>query len=263
MDHATDVQLLSHRDREDSDLERVRVRRHVEGCGACHGRLAGLDTLVAGVSGALAVLRPPPARRPDFDVLVARARVAGPLTRLTRPMPVPITPDAASIQRWVRAALVLLAVTGTAGAAAVVVNQWAAHRDAASVFEPVRQVPPPAVQPQTVTRSGVTVLPDAGHIVVAVRGAAAGTTVEIGVVDTREASAFVRGDGEGVRFSARTGWIDVDATGRVVALEVRLPEGATSATLEVDGAVRARKIDAGVRVEPGRTDVSVRVRTRP
>ena len=128
-----------------------------------------------------AVIRPPTPRPPDFEILVARARAAGPIVR---PPIAAASLESSTIRRWARAAAVFLAIAGSASAATIAVNQWVVNR-AAPLNEPLPQVSTPAPEPQAPTRSGVTVLPQGGRIVVAVRGVAAGTRIEVGqVVDT-------------------------------------------------------------------------------
>lgn len=306
MDHTTDEQLQSFLDHEDSDSERAALMRHVETCVACHGRLEALEALVADVSNAVGLLRPPAVERPAFAVLEARAfaaDTAAPAAGLsngavapqaspslpppaagrsfsaaafksTKPSPAvfptlvraPRSRQPASsrssrtLASWLRAAAVILAVTGVAGAATIVVQRRALDRAQQGAVGQERADPAVIAEPQA-ARSGVSVMPNAGRIVVAVRGAAAGTTIDVGVAESSAASAFVGGDGEGIRFSAQTGRIDVDVTGRSIALDVRLPASATNATLEVDGRIRARKVDGVVRIERGGSEVMVRART--
>jgi hypothetical protein len=255
MDHVTDEQLQSHLDGEDSEFERVRTGRHLEACAPCRARLEELGGLAADVGGALALLRPPAGARPAFDVLADRARAVRPVT--ARPGAARAT---ASARPWLRAAVVLLALAGAAGAATVLLRPPAAALPEAAVTAAPAE--PAAVAPgdegQAALRSGVSVLPEAGRVVVAVRGVAVGSSIDVVRTASPEASAFVRGDGAGVRFSARSGRLEVDAGGRVVALEIALPEAAVAATVEVDGRVRARTEAGGVRIVPVPGGVSVR-----
>lgn len=272
MDHTTDEQLQSYVDREGSEDERETVIRHIEACAPCHDRLEALEALAAEVSGAVALLSRPPVPRPAFAVLEARARVdrsangraanARRANARTAPRGETFTSmSAAWAGPWLRAAAIVLALAGVAGAATIFVQRGA--DDGAAPASPQQQERTASSAPAAaqMARSGVSVVPSAGRIVVAVRGAAAGTTIDVGVEDAGTASAFVRGDGEGIRFSAQAGRIDVDVTDRAIAIDVQLPAGATNATVEVDGRVRARKIAGRVRVERGDTDVVVRALT--
>lgn len=271
MDHTTDEQLQSFLDREDSDIERAAVMRHLGACAPCRDRLESLEVLSIDVGGAVGLLRPPRVARPTFAVLEARARAVEPAAPTadvaTPPAPASSTPavrpaSARLVSSWLRAAAVVLAVAGAASATTIVVQRGAVDRTEPAAAAGPEQAAPAVTSDAQVARSGVSVMPSAGRIVVAVRGAAAGTTIDVGVAEASAASAFVRGDGEGIRFSAQTGRIDVDATGRAIALDVRLPTGATAATVEVDGRVRARKVDGRVRLERGDSDVTVRASAR-
>ncbi len=185
--HPSERDLVRYMDRELSDLERGRMRRHLEGCAACEGRLSELMERSAEVSAALAEA----GEGVEVDAL-ARARAREAVRRANRiargrsPWGVPLRAAAA-------VALLLVGALAADPVLAWVHDHWWPGKHAERV---VHTLPAATVAPET--RHGPMVLfePTSGTFEVSIANPQATGSIHLQVRDVARASAEVSNPGD-------------------------------------------------------------------
>jgi hypothetical protein len=230
MTHADEGMIVSLRDELPAGAP---AYAHLHACSACVAALADATSRSTSIADALATLDRP------IDMAAAKAATRA---RLDRARPAHATP---TWRRWPlgRAAMILLATAGAASALT-----WSPLREWLAPAEPT-SAPTPAVTSEPALElaetSAIAVEVLGGRIAVIIRGAAAGTAIE--VVWGEGLSARVEGP-RGSGFTYGDGRLEVDAAAG--ALRVELPRAVGSAVVEIDGQVYLERSD-------GRVDLAV------
>ena len=244
MPHPTDGDLLAHMDRELEPGEETRVRDHIESCDACRSRLDILRREAEAFSRSLLVL----------DDAVATPADPGPI-------PIVATEDGVERHRlrstsWslARAAGLILVL---AGAAAALVPGSPVRSWLGEVFTEVVEPPATTVEevpdgvshegPETLGPSAISVEPDAGRLIVKLRGFARESNVHVRLADTDRASVRVEGAAGSPRFVTGPGLLEVIGT-EEGDVWVELPRSVSDAVVQVDGEAAVRIRDGQLRI---------------
>lgn len=240
--HPSAVLLQALEDGEIGTRRRAALQSHVDSCAACQGRLDEMRALSRNFSDALA----------RFDrageVALARLAAAGPTIAL------PAVARPGVPRPWLKAAAIatlLVAGTSAAGLSALWLRDRLMTRDEAVTAAA------PAAAPEAGFASGFTVVPSTAELRIELAGLAADSRVQVRLVDDAELSVDVLAADAPVRFGdQRAGRIDVTVTGRA-DVTITLPRSLRTATLVVDGVVRATKTGGRLDITPAEGGVTV------
>jgi Putative zinc-finger len=224
-------------DGELSPFDRAAAETHLGTCPACAAELRELRTLNERAAGLLArVDTPAPVAQAQMRMRARRARtVAAPRGVVWR-------------QALLRAALLVLGVTGVAAAAVpgspvcewIVENVLPKQKQAAApTLRPQAPAPAPAA-PAENGPVGVSFRPE-GSVRVVLTGATPELEIVARLGDGEYARARVHGPNESAHFSMAKGRIEVRLTDDARSVEVLLPRTVDRATLEVNGRVYVSK----------------------
>ncbi|HEU4561200.1 MAG TPA: zf-HC2 domain-containing protein [Longimicrobium sp.] len=223
-------------DGELSPFERAAAETHLGTCPACADELRELRELNERATGLLARMDvPAPVAQAQMRMRARRVHTAAPRAGVWR-------------QALLRAALLVLGVTGVAAAAVpgspvrewIVENVLPKPKEAAA---PTLRPAPPAPQPEEPDDNevlGVSFRPDASVRVV-LTGATPDLEIVARLVDGESARAMVHGPNKSAQFSMATGRIEVRLTKDARSVEILLPRGINRANVEVNGRVYVSK----------------------
>lgn len=238
--------------------ERERVERHVADCLPCRAELSELHAAARSLTAALAELDAAPAAR---DYGVGWPRRPAPARSAWRSLP--------------RAAVLVLGFAAAASATlpGSPLRRWleGADRGVASTASPPAPVAAPAPPAAVATaaeaapEAGVSVMPLDGAVTIVLRGAMPGLRVRTVVTERELAGVYGTGEAASARFQTGPGRIEVTGA-RAGDLRIELPQGASSATVTVDGQEYLRKEGTRLNLAVGaesRTGAEVTFRVRP
>lgn len=238
MTHVSQGTLLAFIDGELEAAERQGVDRHLEECARCASELERLRTAADELSTLLHELDAPlPFERARSEARKRAQRVGGRRT-----------PGEGAGGRWLRAAGVVLALSGVASAAlpGSPVRGWAgdAWRTAAERLGVAGQAAPDSASgtrdEASPAASGVAVHPVDGRAVVLLRRLPAGSRIRVRLGQGPQVRVSAMGRADGVRYGTAPGRIELDGAG-VAAVTIVLPRGITRAEVVVDGRPYLRK----------------------
>jgi anti-sigma factor RsiW len=230
MTHLDEGTLQAFLDDELPPADRAAVAEHLLACASCHAAHEELMQANALFSQSVAVLDvEPPTRTPVTRAVRTGARVG--------------------TSSFVKAAGLILALAAAASAAVPgsPVREWIVRvvepEPAVVETEPTPTAPPVAAAPAPV---GLSIAPAEGRVVVAL-SELDGATIRLEGVEGERARVSVTGAQGDPVFRTMAGRVEVrGCEGGVV--HVRLPEGAASARLEVEGTLYAERRQGEVRV---------------